>query len=95
MPLGIAGIINAVKVENQAAMGDFAGAHASASRAKQFAVWGAVGMAVVYALIFGFAIFMAIFSSSKTMQYEPTPPEPYLETRSILQEQIIGGGTDI
>lgn len=54
LPFGIAGIVNAAKVESKFASGDIDGANKSAADAKKWTTigfWGGIAVAVIYIII--------------------------------------------
>jgi len=62
LPFGIAGIVNAAKVESRFYAGDFESADRSAAEAKKWTMIGFwVGLAgiLIYAIFMGFAFFFA------------------------------------
>ncbi len=65
-PLSIVSIVFAAQVNNKFAMGDVAGAQESSRKAKQFAIWSAVGGLVVYAFIAALFIVAAVGTSTST-----------------------------
>ena len=59
LPLGIASIIFSSQVNSKWAQGDVAGAHASARKAKQFAMWSAIVTGVLIAAYILFFVVLA------------------------------------
>lgn len=59
VPLGIPSIVYSSQVNTKWAMGDYAGAQLSSTRAKQFAMWSAIASAVFWILYVGFAMIAA------------------------------------
>ena len=53
---GIISIVNATQVSGKWAVGDYAGAHESSSKAKKWALWGFVISAVLFLLIVGVVV---------------------------------------
>jgi uncharacterized membrane protein len=69
LPLGVASIVFAAQVDGKWAAGDYAGAHESARKAKQFAIWSAVALAVLIVLYILFFVILggaALLSDSTT-----------------------------
>jgi len=64
LPLGIVSIVFAAQVNSKWQMGDFAGAHESSEKAKQFAIWAAVVGAAVLVLYIVLVIGGALSMSS-------------------------------
>ncbi|MFV0425919.1 MAG: CD225/dispanin family protein [Beutenbergiaceae bacterium] len=58
LPLGVASIVFAAQVNTKFAQGDYAGAQASADKAKKFALWGAIigAVLIVISLIANLAL---------------------------------------
>jgi len=67
-PLGIPSIIFASQVNTKWMMGDVAGAHEAARKAKQFAIWGAAVhlIVIVLVIIFYAGFFALIFGAAAT-----------------------------
>jgi hypothetical protein len=66
LPLGIASIVFASQVNTTWAQGDIAGAHESARKAKQFAIWGAVAGLVFVVLYVIFIVVIGIGASQSS-----------------------------
>ena len=64
LPLGVASIIFAAKVNGQWASGDYAGAQESARKAKQFAIWSAIAYAVLLVLAILWVVVMGAAAGS-------------------------------
>lgn len=61
LPLGIASIVFSTQVNTKWAQGDQAGAHESARKAKQFAIWSAIAGLVV-AVLYGVLLATGVMS---------------------------------
>jgi ABC-type multidrug transport system permease subunit len=73
LPLGIASIVFSSQVSSKWAMGDYAGAVDSSTKAKQFAMWSAIAYVIVlvliglfYVLFFGLIFGIAATTPSST-----------------------------
>jgi len=63
LPLGIVSIVFAAQVNSKWAAGDYAGAQASSTKARQFAMWSAIVGAAIIVL---YVIFLIIISVAAT-----------------------------
>lgn len=67
LPFGIAGIVNATKVESLYSAGDIAGAEAAAANAKKWTKIGlfvGIGLAIILVIIYG-GLFLAVLSAGE------------------------------
>ncbi|NLT54629.1 MAG: CD225/dispanin family protein [Actinomycetales bacterium] len=65
LPLGVASIVFATQVNTKWAMGDVAGAHQSAEKAKKFAMWSAIVAVICWVIYILFWVF--VIGASSTM----------------------------
>ena len=63
-PLSIASIVFAAQVNGKYSAGDLAGAQESSRKAKQFALWSAIGACVIYGLLIALLIVGAVAGSN-------------------------------
>ena len=63
LPLGIASIVFSSQVNSKWAMGDYAGAQASADKARKFAIWSAIAGVVVAVLDVVFIVILGVAGS--------------------------------
>lgn len=63
LPLGVVSIVFAAQVNTKWAQGDFAGAQDSSRKARQFAIWSAIGWAVIVAIYVVVIVIAAVSSN--------------------------------